>query len=126
MANKARSLGNAGEAGIVKRALSWGIKALRQPGSGQFKDYPADLTLEIGQVKVLGESKVRALKVTPSGKTTWTIDFDWLRKVMREGAENGFHHAALFVRPKGSQDRFVLLDEGVYFVLLRNAYRDRS
>jgi hypothetical protein len=89
--------------------------------SGMLKDYPADLTLDNGQIKVLGESKVRAIHVTPSGKRTWTLDFDWLRKVMREASEHGFDHGALFARPKGSEDRFVVIPEEVYFRLLKRS-----
>lgn len=126
MANKARSLGNAGEAGIVRRAIKAGLRAMRQPMSGMLKDYPADVVIEAGERRVLGESKVRALHVHPSGKRTWTIDFDWLRKVMREAQQpdsegRAYHHGALFVRPKGSSEQFVLLPEAVYFELLRLA-----
>lgn len=128
MTNPKRQLGNAGEAGIVKRAIEAGLHAMRQPMSGMLRDYPADLTLDNGHLRVLGESKVRSLKVTPSGKRTWTIDFEWLRKVMREAVsakpdERGrsFDHGALFVRPKGSEDRFVLIDEATYFRLLKKS-----
>lgn len=120
MANSKRALGNAGEEGIVKRAIKAGLHALKQPGSGQFKDYPADLTLDNGQIRVLGESKVRAAKLSPKGKRSLTLDLDWLRKVIREASEHGFHHAALFVRPKGSQEHYVLVEEETYFQLLRH------
>lgn len=126
MSNKARSLGNAGEQGIVRRAIKAGLRAMRQPMSGMLKDYPADVVIEAGERRVLGESKVRALHVSPSGKKTWTIDFDWLRKVMREAQQPDsegrvYHHGALFVRPKGSSEQFVLLAEADYFDLLRLA-----
>lgn len=120
MTNSKRVLGNAGEEGIVRRAIKAGLSALRQPGSGQFKDFPADLTLESGQLRVLGESKVRAATLSPKGKRSLTLDLDWLRKVVREAKEHGFHHAALFVRPKGTQgEHYVLLEEAIYFDLLR-------
>jgi hypothetical protein len=122
MTNPKRALGNAGEAGIVKRAIAVGLSALRQPGSGQFKDYPADLTLDNGSIRVLGESKVRSVHVTPSGAANWTINLDWLRKVVREARDHGFDHAALFVRPKRSvNDHFVLIEESVYLDLLRRS-----
>lgn len=122
MTSKARSLGNAGEKGIVRRALAGGIFAKLQPMSGMLKDYPADLTLDTGHIRVLGESKVRAVHVTPSGAANWTINLDWLRKVVREARDHGFDHAALFVRPKRSvNDHYVLLEEQVYFDLLRRA-----
>jgi hypothetical protein len=126
MTNKARSLGNAGEAGIVKRAIKAGLRAMRQPMSGMLKEYPADVVIEAGERRVLGESKVRSLHIHPSGKKTWTIDFDWLRKVTREAKQpdnegRSYHHGALFVRPKGASDQFVLIEEAVYFELLRLA-----
>lgn len=128
MSNKARALGNAGEAGIVRRAIAAGLKAVRQPMSGMLKDYPADVVIEAGERRVLGESKVRSLHIHPSGKRTWTIDFDWLRKVMKEAKQPDsegrvYHHGALFVRPKGSSEQFVMVSEEVYFELLRLASR---
>lgn len=122
MTNKARALGNAGENGIVKRAIAAGIRAVKQPMSGMLKDFPADLALDTGHLRVLGESKVRAVHVTPTGAANWTINLDWLRKVVREANDHGFDHAALFVRPKRSvNDHYVLLEEAVYFDLLRRA-----
>ena len=123
MSNQRKTLGNAGEKGIVERALAAGLRAFRQPLSGQLKAFPADVVIETGSEWVLVESKVRSLLVRASGKRMWTIDFDWLRKVMREAQEQAFDHAALFVRPKGSQDRFVLLDEAIYLELLRRTFR---
>lgn len=121
MSNPRRALGNAGEEGIVKRALGIGLFAKKQPMSGMLKDFPADLTLDNGSIRVLGESKVRALHLTPTGAATWTINFDWLRKVVREAREHGFDHAALFVRPKRSQEHFVLLEEATYLDLLKRS-----
>lgn len=121
MTNQRRQLGNAGERGVVERAIAAGLKAFRQPMSGQLKDFPADLQLSSPQIKVLGESKVRSLSLSPRGKRSLTLDLDWLRKVVREARAHNFDHAALFVRPKGSvADRFVLLEESVYFDLLRH------
>lgn len=121
MTSKARSLGNAGEQGIVKRAIAAGLRAFRQPLSGQLKDFPADVVIETGTERILVESKVRSLSTTTKGKRTWTLDFDWLRKVTREAKENGFDHAALFARPKGATECFVLVEESVYLRLLTTA-----
>lgn len=121
MTSKARSLGNSAEKGIVERAMAAGLRAFRQPLSGQLKDFPADVVIEAKARRVLVESKVRALTVTTKGSSRWSIDFDWLRKVMREASEQGFSHGALFARPKGSQDRFVLVEEAVYLDLLKRA-----
>lgn len=122
MTNRAKSLGSSGEKGIVDRVLAAGLRAFRQPGSGQFKGYPADVVIETGEERILVESKVRSLVIRSSGKRMWTIDFDWLRKVIREGTANGFSHAALFVRPKNSGDRFVVLDERTYLDLLSRSH----
>lgn len=122
MTNRNRSLGNSGENGIVRRVIEWGLQAWRQPGSGQNKGFPADVVIKTPRRRVLVESKVRQMYVTPGGKTTWTINFNWLRKVMKEADEGdkdgSFDHGALFVRPKGSQDRFVMLNEEDYLRLL--------
>ena len=121
MSNQRKSLGNAGEAGIVKRAIAAGLRAFRQPGSGQFQGYPADVVIETPMDRILVESKVRSLEITTKGKSTWTIDFNWLRKVVKEAKAQGFSHGALFARPKGSQERYVLVEEAVYLDLLNRA-----
>lgn len=119
MANPRKALGTAGERGIVQRAIDAGLKAFRQPLSGQLKGFPADVVIEAKTRKILVESKVRSLVTRPGGKVTWTIDFNWLKKVMREADDGGFDHGALFVRPKGSQsDHYVLLNEDDYLNLL--------
>lgn len=122
MANQVKRLGLDGEKGIVERAIAAGLTAIRQPLSGQLRDFPADIQLSSKQLRVLVESKVRALTVTTKGEATWTLRFDWLRKVIREAKEHGFDHGALFVRPKGARaDRFVLIEETTYLDLLKRA-----
>lgn len=125
MTSKARSLGNSAEKGIVERALAAGFRAFRQPLSGALPGFKGDVVIETKAQRILVESKVRALTVTTKGASRWSIDFDWLRKVIREASEQGFHHGALFARPKSSQDRYVLIEEAVYLGLLANQKRPK-
>jgi hypothetical protein len=118
MSSRAKKLGTAGEKGVVERAEAHGLKARRQPLSGILKEYPHDIHIEAPLGDVLGESKVRSLEVNARGAKTWTILFEWLTETVEAAEKAGYHHAALFVRPKGSQRRYVLIEEAVYLDLL--------
>jgi len=119
MSNRNKELGTAAERGVVQRVNNQPpLKARRQPLSGVLKDYPHDIHISTPVGDVLGESKVRKLEVNSRGAKQWTILFDWLIETIEAAEKGGYHHAALFVRPKGSQRRYVLIEEAVYLDLL--------
>lgn len=123
MGNRAKALGNAGERGVVERALAAGVPATKQPGSGVYKAHPNDVVL--GEW-VLGEVKVRTLGVNAAGERTFPLRFEWLVGAIKHAKEQGYHHAALFIRPKGGQKRMVVLEEAVYLGLLAESLRRRG
>jgi hypothetical protein len=106
VANKPKQLGTALENRVVARARTKGLAAARQPGSGVFKGFPHDATIE----DILVECKVRSASVTQKGKRMLTLDLDWLRGVQADAAKAGFRSGIVVVNAKGESKPLVLVD----------------
>jgi Holliday junction resolvase len=113
--SKAKQLGTAGENRIVEQAKAHGLHAHRQPGSGIYKDYPADVVIED---KVLVESMVRAVEKSQPGERYVRLDLNWLEKVVDEAAGAGFEMGVVVLQPKGARRRYTLIDFETFLDLL--------
>ena len=116
MTNKNKILGTAQETRIVKRAKDVGLEARKQPGSGVYKDFPADLVIGSG----LGEAKTRS-SYEVAGRKVVQFELEWLKQVVRQSEENGFEWGAVFFHPKGTQEQYVFLTLDSFLELVKKS-----
>ena len=112
--SKQKDLGRSLEHRVAQRARAKGLEANRQPGSGQFSEFPADAVI----ASLLVECKVRSYATNAKGEDTIAFPIKALRKVQASAIVNGFEQGILVVNPKGSQSPFVLMDFDYFLGLL--------
>lgn len=114
MTTQKRSLGNALERGLVERATKAGVKAKRQPRSGELPEFPADAV--VGDLLV--EAKVRSATLNAKGAHVLSLDMDWLKKVEELAAKQGMRAGVVVFRMKGSSKLHVVCDYDFLLSLL--------
>lgn len=115
MTNARKALGTALENRVVKLASDAGLDARRSPGSGIYREHPADAAIE----RLLVECKVRAVQHGAMGARYIYLDLDWLRGVQAKARKAGMRDGIVVVRPKGEQRLVALLDFEFLLELLR-------
>jgi hypothetical protein len=108
MSNPNKALGSGLESRVVKRAVSRGLKAQRQPGSGVYSTFPNDVIVH----GLLGECKVR------SRHPNFSEMQEWLEGCQENAKKHGFPGAFLVYNVKGSRTPRVLLDLDLFLDLL--------
>lgn len=120
--SKQKDLGRSLEHRVAQRARAKGLEANRQPGSGQFSEFPADAVI----ANLLVECKVRSYATNAKGEDTIAFPIKALRKTQALALVNGFEQAILVVNPKGSHSPFVLMDFEWFLDVLADRERYRK
>ncbi len=103
--------GSGFESRIVREAQATGLNARKQPGSGVFKDFPNDAVIE----SILIEAKAGYTRLNVRGEKHFSLDVDWINKVLSHAKESGFDGWLLAMRPDGIR-RWWLLGDGQFIL----------
>jgi Holliday junction resolvase len=114
MSNPKKALGTSLENRVVRKAKAAGLDAKKQPGSGVYHDFPADVVIE----STLVECKVRAVERRVSGERYIQLDLAWMDQVVQQAEKAGYEMGVAVFQPKNGRKQYVLIQFEAFLSLL--------